>query len=324
MAKAAEMVMRLTSELRLGSTEWNLEEYRALFLKLNGITKEGAITRYLRFSGEIAGHTELRFLGVETDFPGIPEGMTVLELSGDTLTVLHAVKGNPVIAWRDALKWDWLDSSVPGAPVGGFKARLPAGWTLKPNQLLVDFILTANAYFENGKYPDDDVRLAEYDPQWLVMYEEMAERLRKTIPPEILLRTEHFGSTAIPGMPAKPVIDILLDIPSFNEARRVLIPIFNKHEYEYWGYDDHILFVKRKEFMGARTHHIHAAPSSGRFWERIAFRDYLRTHHEDANRYAALKRELAGRHTTDREKYTIAKSEFVREITQKALRSTDK
>jgi GrpB-like predicted nucleotidyltransferase (UPF0157 family) len=120
-------------------------------------------------------------------------------------------------------------------------------------------------------------------------------------------------------MPAKPVIDILIQIPSFSEARRVLIPIFNKHEYEYWGYDDHILFIKRKEFLGTRTHHIHAAPAGSRFWEHISFRDYLRTYPGDAGRYAALKHKLAGRHTTNREEYTVAKGEFVKEITEKAL-----
>jgi GrpB-like predicted nucleotidyltransferase (UPF0157 family) len=105
-----------------------------------------------------------------------------------------------------------------------------------------------------------------------------------------------------------------------GEARRNLISIFNQPECEYWGYHDHILFIIRKEFMGMRTHHIHAAPSGGRFWERIAFRDYLRTHPEDAKRYADLKYKLAGRHAADRETYTNAKTVFVKEITEKALR----
>jgi GrpB-like predicted nucleotidyltransferase (UPF0157 family) len=79
----------------------------------------------------------------------------------------------------------------------------------------------------------------------------------------------------------------------------------------------------RKELMGPRTHHIHAGPARHRLWEGIAFRDYLRTHPDEASRYAALKHDLAEHLTTDREAYTNNKESFVREITAKALRLTD-
>lgn len=72
--------------------------------------------------------------------------------------------------------------------------------------------------------------------------------------------------------------------------------------------------------MGQRTHHIHMAPQGHKLWEGLAFRDCLRTHDADALRYAALKHKLAKSYRQDRERYTDAKTMFVKEITSKALR----
>lgn len=241
--------------------------------------------------------------------------MVAFELGEGAITLLD-VKKTP---WQGKLNWNWFNCSVENAPIGEFKARVPASWLPRPDLSPVDFILTANSYFEKGRISNDEINLVNYHRGWPAIFEEMANWLRSNIPPEIILRIEHIGSTAIPGMPAKPIIDILLEVPSFDEARRVLIPVFNKPESEYWWYDDHITFIMRKELMGTRTHHIHVAPQ-GQFSERIIFRDYLRTHPYDANRYAALKRELAARHAADREEYTAAKGSFIREITEKALK----
>jgi GrpB-like predicted nucleotidyltransferase (UPF0157 family) len=78
-------------------------------------------------------------------------------------------------------------------------------------------------------------------------------------------------------------------------------------------------FIKRQKLMGRRTHHVHMAPRDHRLWEGLAFRDYLMSHPREVSRYAALKRELAKTYRQDRERYTQAKTEFVREITSKAL-----
>jgi GrpB-like predicted nucleotidyltransferase (UPF0157 family) len=311
-------VISLIGEMKAGGADWTLDEYRSLFERLANMAEPGIVTRLVRYYVADGERIETRFFGVASDAPGIPDGMIALELSEDSITVR---KPGDKKTWSADLKWDWLDRSVLGAPVGDFMARVPAGWGAQKEPSSLQFIITANSCFKKGQAAEDEVRLVEYDPSWPAQYEVMADWLRKTIPPEVLLRVEHFGSTAIPGMPAKPVIDILLEVPSFREARRKLIPIFNQPECEYWGYDDHILFIKRKEFLGTRTHHIHAAPSGGRFWERIAFRDYLRTHPDDAKRYAALKNGLASPHATDREAYTDAKGSFIQEITAKALKT---
>jgi GrpB-like predicted nucleotidyltransferase (UPF0157 family) len=315
-AVMADKVMRLIGEIKVGGVEWTLEEYRSLFERLGNVPEPGVVTRLVRYFGTAGGHIEARFLGVESDTADIPDDMVALELGEDTITVRRPGIKKP---WRASLKWEWLDRSTLRAPVGDFRACVPPGWTSQKVPQPLTFIITANACFTKSQAADDDVRLVEYDTAWPVQYEAMADWLRKTIPRGILRRVEHFGSTSIPGMPAKPVIDILLEVPSLREARRNLIPIFNQPECEYWGYDDHVLFIKRKEFMGTRTYHIHAAPSGGRFWERIAFRDYLRTHPDDAKRYADLKYELSGRYNTDREAYTDAKGVFVQEIVDKAV-----
>jgi GrpB-like predicted nucleotidyltransferase (UPF0157 family) len=72
--------------------------------------------------------------------------------------------------------------------------------------------------------------------------------------------------------------------------------------------------------MGKRTHHLHLAPAGHEIWNGLAFRDYLRTHPEEAARYASLKRQLAESHQTDRERYTEAKTEYVKKVTEKALK----
>ena len=319
------MIMRLIGELCLRGADWDMAGFASLFERLGAtINDVGAVTRYVRYYGDAGGRTEVCFFGIETDsIEYIPRGMVALELGDDTITVFKPTRTAPTIAWRGHLTWNWLDRSAPGAPVGEFTVHVPADWTSQTNPPPVEFVLSANAYFEKGKASDDDVRLVEYNLLWPVKFEEMASWLRKTIPREIALRVEHYGSTAIPNMPAKPVIDILLEVPSFSEARRSLIPIFNKPECEYWWYNDHLLFIIRKELMGTRMHHIHAAPAGHHLWEGIVFRDYLRTHPNEASRYAALKHELAERYATDREAYTNSREAFVREIAAKALRLAD-
>jgi GrpB-like predicted nucleotidyltransferase (UPF0157 family) len=309
-------VMRLAGEMKTGGTEWNLEEYRGLFKKFGDMAEAGAVTRLMRYSGMAGNRTEMRFFGMETKIDDPPEGMIVLELGNDYITAYRSGDKKP---YCGSLKWEWLDRSVPNAPVGDFTACVPAGRASPKTPLPLEFIVTANSRFIKGKSWSDEVHLVDYDPAWTAKYAVMADWLRANTPPEVLLRVEHFGSTAIPGMPAKPVIDILMEVPSFSAARRCLIPLFNRPEYEYWGYDDHILFILRREILGIREYHLHAAPA-GKFRERIAFRDYLRRHPDEAKRYADLKYDLAARYPNDREMYTNEKGRVVEEITEKVLR----
>lgn len=95
---------------------------------------------------------------------------------------------------------------------------------------------------------EDQVELSGYDPAWPEQYSRFSDWLTTTIGPDIILRTEHYGSTAIPGMPAKPVIDILVEIPSFQEARKRLLPLCDTLKWEYW-FNGHITCIIRERLI---------------------------------------------------------------------------
>ena len=168
----------------------------------------------------------------------------------------------------------------------------------------------------------DDIILTDYDPRWPQLFEQEANHLRALLTDDLILRVEHVGSTAIPDMAAKPVIDMLVEIPSFDQAQQMAIPKLQAQGYEYiWRSDrppGHMMFIKKSSSNGDRTHHLHMAPAGHKLWERLYFRDYLRAQPEEAHHYQQLKRNLANRFPTDREAYTHGKSEYVQRITAKA------
>jgi GrpB-like predicted nucleotidyltransferase (UPF0157 family) len=168
----------------------------------------------------------------------------------------------------------------------------------------------------------DEIEIVLYDPRWPEMFAEEAVRLRAALPTGLVVGLEHFGSTAVPGMAAKPIIDILIAVRSLAEAHTVAIEPLESLDYVFWADNpktDRMFFVKGMPPYGARrTHHVHLTEPNGEIWGRLAFRDYLRTHPEDARRYERLKRELVVAYRDDREAYTDAKAAFVAEIMAKA------
>ena len=130
---------------------------------------------------------------------------------------------------------------------------------------------------------------------------------------------EHIGSTAIPGLDAKPVIDLLVGLRSMGDAGRCIRPL-EELGYEYRGEAGVPGRLFSREFRkGQRAHHLHLAVLGGAFWnEHLLFRDYLQAHPRTANEYARLKRALAARYRSDREAYAAAKADFVRGVLEKA------
>jgi GrpB-like predicted nucleotidyltransferase (UPF0157 family) len=207
-----------------------------------------------------------------------------------------------------AVHWDWTARDTAGRTLGGY--RLPDGRAFEP---------TGAAYVApGGPAADDAVELADYDPAWRSRFEALASWLGGLAEPDLIGRIEHYGSTAVPGLGAKPVIDLLVEVPSFVEARRRLLPKLLGPAVEFWWYDGHLVVVGRERPLGRRAWHLHLAPIDQPVWRGLAFRDWLRGHPEDAARYAALKRELAAAHGADRERYTLAKGEFVGQVTRRA------
>jgi GrpB-like predicted nucleotidyltransferase (UPF0157 family) len=168
----------------------------------------------------------------------------------------------------------------------------------------------------------DDVLIIPYDRAWPSLFLAEAERLRGVLDPGEILGIEHFGSTAVPGLAAKPIIDILIAVGSLARAKESMVKPISALGYLYWPDNpkpDRMFFVKGMPPYGERrTHHVHVTEQNGEMWQcRLPFRDYLRAHPGEARRYEALKYELAERFPTDRDGYTDAKTEFIEEIYRK-------
>lgn len=158
------------------------------------------------------------------------------------------------------------------------------------------------------------VRLVDYDSAWPVMFEAERSQLAEALQPWLFGPIEHIGSTAVPGLTAKPVVDIMAGVQDLETSRAALEPVA-RLGYMYFPYRPDQMHWFCKPSPAHRTHHLHLVPFESQLWaERLAFRDSLRRSPDLAATYAALKRELATRYEFDREAYTDAKSEFVHSV----------
>jgi GrpB-like predicted nucleotidyltransferase (UPF0157 family) len=169
----------------------------------------------------------------------------------------------------------------------------------------------------------DEVIIVESNPLWPILFEQEAARIWQVLGNDIVVAIEHIGSTAVPGLAAKPIIDLMVGVNS-PEIAPTVVPLLEAIGYVYWRENPHperMFFVKGMPPFGVqRTHHLHIVEVYGEFWQRLLFRDYLRSHPEEAQRYEALKRDLAKRFHTDRESYTNGKSEYIESVMEKARR----
>jgi GrpB-like predicted nucleotidyltransferase (UPF0157 family) len=158
---------------------------------------------------------------------------------------------------------------------------------------------------------DEPVRVVAYDPKWPARFERERVLLREATGPWIGGGIHHVGSTAVPGLDAKPIIDILVGVGKLAAARACFGPLAEL-EYLYAPYRPEEMHWFCKPHPSRRTHHLHLVPTgSSRFGEELAFRDRLRANPKVAGEYAALKRRLADRFSRDREAYTNAKADFI-------------
>lgn len=160
----------------------------------------------------------------------------------------------------------------------------------------------------------EPVELSEYDPAWPALFEAEADALRVVLPPEFLGRIEHIGSTAVPGLAAKPIIDILVESSNLRRVQEEIAPVLTACGYEFFWRPapNGLAWFIRRDAAGRRTHHIHFMTPGRGFQDRIGFRDHLRADPAAARAYAELKREAAAAHGDDRRAYAKAKTEFIR------------
>jgi GrpB-like predicted nucleotidyltransferase (UPF0157 family) len=135
------------------------------------------------------------------------------------------------------------------------------------------------------------------------------------------LKIEHFGSTSVPGLAAKPILDIMVGVPRLEDWPKLVKPI-ETAGYFYWAAQsdpDEMFFVKGMPPFGEkRTHHLHAYELYGARWKKeMAFRDYLTAHPQEAKNYEALKKNLALRFRFDRDSYTEGKTAYIESVMKK-------
>lgn len=152
-------------------------------------------------------------------------------------------------------------------------------------------------------------RLAEPNADWPSAFALEATRLKAALG-DVIIAIEHYGSTSIPGLAAKPIIDLLVGVADLSQAAQSSA-VMAGLGYDERGYD----LVPGHHIFGhgeARTHLAHFVPHDSDFWRRpLIFRDRLRVSADLRERYEALKRDLVARHPNDRPAYTKAKGEFV-------------
>ena len=162
------------------------------------------------------------------------------------------------------------------------------------------------------------VRLVEYDTRWPDLFSAEERRLRERCG-TLALRLVYIGGTSIPGMCAKPVLDILAGRPA-DASNQEYILAFTHAGYEHRGERG----VAGREYFRRgqpRAYHVHLVEEGGPLWrDYLLFRDYLRSHAEAKRCFAEVKRALAARFPRDREAYMTAKSSHVQEILRLASR----
>ena len=170
----------------------------------------------------------------------------------------------------------------------------------------------------------EPIAITPYDPAWPARYATEELRLKSVLPGELCSRIAHIGSTAVPGLSAKPIIDIQVEVTDLERVRSQVVPVMQQLGYEFiWRptmgerAPFYAWFIGRDE-RGQRTFHVHMVEPDQATADRLLFRDFLRAHPEVARQYEALKQGLATAHPADRAAYTHAKTPFIAEVLQRA------
>jgi putative glutamine amidotransferase len=167
-----------------------------------------------------------------------------------------------------------------------------------------------------------EYEIVDADPSWRARFETEATRIREALG-GVAIRVDHVGSTSVPGLAAKPIIDIQASVSSMVPRHAYVEPLSSlgyRWVLDPWS-DEHEYFSRDED--GARAYQIHVCETAGA-WERrhLAFRDWLTAHPDDAAEYAELKRRLATEHPQDIMAYVDRKTDFIRSVEARALSDT--
>lgn len=170
----------------------------------------------------------------------------------------------------------------------------------------------------------DPIVIVAYDARWPALFERERGALELALLSTLVRPIEHIGSTAVPGLAAKPIIDMCAVVADIDDVADRATDLIGAG----WvaALERHDIDERRRSYctpsIERRTHHLHIVEQASEGWRGwVAFRDYLRTHPEDAEAYAALKRSLADAagDPNDRSAYRLGKSGFIEQRTRSAL-----
>lgn len=173
----------------------------------------------------------------------------------------------------------------------------------------------------------EQIEVVPYDPAWPARYLEVEKEIKRVMPRRLIQRIAHIGSTAVPGLFAKPVIDVQVEVSEPEEVRDLVAPLMEEAGFEHlWrpsigdAAPYYSWFILR-DADGGRVAHVHAVRPGQASVDRIVFRDYLCAFPDEVQRYAGLKLDLAKRYPKNRPAYTAAKTDYINTVLAKA-RST--
>lgn len=177
-----------------------------------------------------------------------------------------------------------------------------------------------NEHEDRSKWPvwaEETIVIEEPTPEWQIKGEEEKKQLLSLLDPFEIIDIEHIGSTSIPSLPAKPIIDIMTKVKDFSRSDE-MVAVLSEHD---WNYIPPSLDQRewRKYFVkvhnNKRVAHLHIVQEGSERWdEHLQFRNTLRNNPKLVAEYATLKKRLAHEFAGDREAYTEAKSEFIQKI----------
>jgi GrpB-like predicted nucleotidyltransferase (UPF0157 family) len=164
----------------------------------------------------------------------------------------------------------------------------------------------------------EHVDVVSYNPAWPAMFEAEKTHLLALLPDGVIVRIEHFGSTAVAGLAAKPIVDMMIEITDVERGKALIPSVLEPLGYDcFWrptlGDDTppwYTWCIKRNS-AGVRTHHLHFV-AIGEKADELRFRDILRANPQTADAYGELKQRLAREYPNDRIAYTQAKTEFIK------------
>jgi GrpB-like predicted nucleotidyltransferase (UPF0157 family) len=164
------------------------------------------------------------------------------------------------------------------------------------------------------------IEIVEYRQEWAQLFQKEKTALDAALRPAKVV-IEHVGSTAVPGLAAKPIIDIMIGLVDFSIANSLVPPIIALG-YDYIAEYEAVMPERRyfqKNMDKKRTHHIHLVEIGSEFWDRLLlFRDYLCMNASAMQEYAKLKKSLATREWQDMNEYAYAKTAFVKDMEKRA------